>query len=170
MKKNLMTLIILALLVVNLVMTAVMMFVMVPQTQRANEMITKVCEAIDLELNSGAATGLSNLPIDRIVTYDVASGESITVNLKGNSGYAVVSVSISVDNESETYTEKNGTEYLSSKESIIKDAIIKIIGNYTKDELSESKSDMEEELLKSLKKTFGADYVVGISFTKFTMD
>ena len=150
-------------------MTAVMMFVMVPQTQKANEMITKVCEAIDLELNSGAATGLSNLPIDRIVTYDVASGESITVNLKGG-GYAVVSVSISVDNESETYTEKNGTEPLSTKESIIKDAIIKIIGNYTKEELGESKTDMEEELLKNLKKTFGADYVVGISFTKFTMD
>jgi flagellar FliL protein len=169
MKKNLMTLIILALLVVNIVMTAIMMFATVPQTQRANEMITKVCEAIDLELNSGAATGLSNLPIDRIETYDVAAGESITVNLKGG-GYAVVSVSISVDNESETYTEKEGTAYLSTKESIIKDAIIKIIGNYTKEELGESKSGMEEELLKTLKKTFGADYVVGISFTKFTMD
>ena len=169
MKKNLMTLIILALLVVNIIMDAIMMFAVVPQSQRANEMITKVCEAIDLELNSGAATGLSNLPIDRIVTYDVAAGESITVNLKGG-GYAVVSVSISVDNESETYTEKNGTEYLSTKESIIKDAIIKIIGNYTKEELGESKSGMEEELLKTLKKTFGADYVVGISVTKFTMD
>ena len=169
MKKNLMTLIILALLVVNIIMNAIMMFAVVPQSQRANEMITKVCEAIDLELNSGAATGLSNLPIDRIVTYDVAAGESITVNLKGG-GYAVVSVSISVDNESETYTEKSGTAYLSTKESIIKDAIIKIIGNYTKEQLSESKTNMEEELLKTLKKTFGADYVVGISFTKFTMD
>ena len=39
MKKNLMTLIILALVVVNLILTAVMMFVMVPQTQKANEMI-----------------------------------------------------------------------------------------------------------------------------------
>ena len=169
MKKNLMSVIILALVVANVVLTAIMMFTIMPQTQKANEMITKVCEAIDLELNSGAATGLSNLPIDRIVTYDVADGESITVNLKGG-GYAVVSVSISVDNESETYTEKNGTEYLSTKESIIKDAIIKIIGNYTKEELGESKTGMEEELLKTLKKTFGADYVVGISFTKLTMD
>lgn len=169
MKKNLMTLIILALVVVNVIMTAVMMFVTIPQTQKANEMITKVCEAIDLELNSGAATGLSNLPIDRIETYDVAEGETITVNLKGG-GYAVVAVSISVDNESETYAEKEGTAYLSTKESIIKGSIIEIVGNYTKEELSSSKADMEAELLKALKKTFGADYVVGISFTKFTMD
>lgn len=169
MKKNLMTLIILALVVVNFIMTAIMMFIMIPQTQKANEMIEKVCEAIDLELNSGAATGLSNLPIDRIETYDVATGETITVNLKGG-GYAVVSVSISVDNESETYTENEGTALLSTKESIIKDAIIKTIGNYTKEELGESRADMEAELLKTLKKTFGADYVVGISFTTFTMD
>ena len=169
MKKNLMTLIILALVVVNLVMTAVMMFVVVPQTQKANEMITKVCEAIDLELNSGASTGLSNLPVDRIQPYDVAAGETLTVNLKGG-GYAVVGVTISVDNESETYVEKEGIGYLSSKESIIKGSIIEIVGNYTKEELGESRSDMEAELLKALKKTFGADYVVGISFTKFTMD
>ncbi len=169
MKKNLMTLIILALVVVNFIMTAIMMFVTIPQTQKANEMITKVCEAIDLELNSGAATGLSNLPIDRIATYDVASGETITINLK-DGGYAVVSVCISVDNESETYSENNGTEYLSTKESIIKGSIIEIIGNYTKEELSESKEDAKSEILKTLKKTFGADYVVGVDFTKFTMD
>lgn len=169
MKKNLMTVIILALVVANFVMTAIMMFITLPQTQKANEMIQKVCEAIDLELNSGAATGLSNLPVDRIEPYDVAAGESITVNLKGG-GYAVVSLCISVDNESETYADKEGTAYLSTKESIIKGSVIEIVGNYTKEELSESRTDMEAELLKALKKTFGADYVVGISFTKFTMD
>lgn len=168
MKKNLMTLMILALMVVNLVMTAVMMFVMVPQTQKANTMIEKVCEAIDLELNSGAATGLSNLPMTRIATYDVAAGESMTVNLKGGS-YAVVGVVISVDNESDLY--KDGqTTALQEKESLIKSSIINIIGNYTKEELEESKDAMTAELLKALKKSFGADYVVGVDFTKFTMD
>ena len=169
MKKNLMTLIILALVVVNFVMTAIMMFIMIPQTQKANDMIAKVCEAIDLELNSGAATGLSNLPVDRIEIYDVAAGETLTVNLKGG-GYAVVGVSISVDNESETYAEKEGVAYLSTKESIIKGSIIEIIGNYTKEELNDSKEDVKAEILKALKKTFGADYVVGVDFTKFTMD
>lgn len=169
MKKNLMTLIILALVVVNSVMTAVMMFITIPQTQKANEMITRVCEAIDLELNSGAATGLSNLPIDRIETYDVASGESMTINLKGG-GYVVASVCISVDNESETYKEKNGTEYLSTKESVIKSSIIEIIGKYAKADLIDGTADLEAELLNVLKKTFGADYVVGVGFIKFTMD
>lgn len=168
MKKNLMTVVILALVFANFVLTAIMMFSVLPQTQRANEMITKVCEAIDLELNSGAATGLSNLPITQIETYDVAAGETITVNLKGG-GYAVVSVAISLNNESDTY-EKDGTAPLSTKESIIKDAIIEIISQYSKADLNESKDGMKAELLKNLQKTFGTDYVVGISFPKFTID
>lgn len=169
MKKNLMTVIILALVVANFVMTAIMMFITLPQTQKANEMITKVCEAIDLELNSGAATGLSNLPIEQIETYDVAAGEAITVNLK-DGGYAVVSVSISVNNESDIYADNEGTAYLSTKESIIKDSIIEIVGNYSKDELNASKDGVKAELLKALQKTFGVDYVVGVSFPKFTID
>ena len=100
MKKNLMTVVILALVFANFVMTAIMMFSVLPQTQKANEMITKVCEAIDLELNSGAAVGLSNLPISQIETYDVAAGEAMTINLK-DGGYGQISVSISVNNESD---------------------------------------------------------------------
>ncbi|MBQ2706397.1 MAG: flagellar basal body-associated FliL family protein [Agathobacter sp.] len=168
MKKNLMTVIILALVFANFVLTALLLFTVYPQTQKANAMITRVCEAIDLELNSGAATGLSNLPIDQIETYDVASGETITVNLK-NGGYAVVSVAISVNNKSEIY-EDSTTESLSTKESIIKDCIIETVGNFTKEELNASKDGVKSELLKTLQKMFGADFVVGISFPKFTID
>ncbi len=169
MKKNLMTVIILALVFANFVLTAIMMFSVLPQTQKANEMITKVCEAIDLELNSGAATGLSNLPISQIETYDVASGESMTINLK-DGGYAVVSVSISVNNESDTYKDNEGTAYLAAKESIIKDSINKIIGQYTKDELNSNKEAVQSEICKNLQKTFGADYVVGVSFPKIVVE
>ena len=168
MKKNLMTVIILALVVANFAMTAIMMFTIMPQTKKANELITKVCEAIDLELNSGAATGLSNLPIAQIETYDVASGESLTINLK-DGGYAVVAVAISVNNESEIY-EKSTIEPLSTKESIIKDSINKIIGQYTKEELNSNTEIVQAEILKNLQKTFGAEYVVGVSFPKIVVE
>ena len=57
-----------------------------------------------------------------------------------------------------------------NKESIIKGSILEIVGNYTKEELGESRDGVKADLLKTLKKTFGADYVVGVDFTKFTMD
>ena len=168
MKKNLMTVVILALVFANFVLTAIMMFTIVPTTQKANELITKVCEAIDLELNSGAATGLSNLPIDQIATYNVSSGEKMTVNLAGGDNYALVAVALSVNKESERYKEAT-TEILTEQEAIIKNTINQIIRQYTKDEFLENTQEVQDEICKSLQKTYGADYIVGVNFSTLTV-
>lgn len=167
MKKNLMTMIILALVVANLVLTAIMMFAVVPTSQKANELIMKVCEAIDLELNSGAATGLSNLPIDQIATYNVSAGETMTINLAGGDHYALVAVSLSINKESDRYKDKT-TEILTEQESIVKNTINQIIRQYTKDELLVNSQAVQDEICKSLQKTYGADYIVGVNFATLT--
>jgi len=168
MKKNLMTVIILALVFANFVLTAIMMFTIVPTTQKANELITRVCEAIDLELNSGAATGLNNLPIDQIATYNVSSGEKMTINLAGGDNYALVAVSLSVNKESERYKDAT-TTILTEQEAIIKNTINQIIRQYTKDEFLENTQEVQDEICKSLQKTYGADYVVGVNFASMTV-
>ena len=61
MKKNLISVVILALVFANFVLTALLMFSVLPETKKANTLIEKVCPAIDLDLNSGAATGTSNI-------------------------------------------------------------------------------------------------------------
>jgi len=166
MKKNLMTVIILALVFANFVLTAIMMFTVLPQTQKANELITKVCEAIDLELNSGAATGLSNLPVDQIATYAVNGGESMTINLSDDH-FAMVAVSLSINKESDRYVEAT-TEILTEQEAIIKGTINQIIRQYTKEDLLKNATAVQDEICKSLQKTYGTDYVVGVSFSTLT--
>ena len=52
MKKNILTVIILATTLVNLTLCGVMLFVYLPNAQKMNTMITKICQAIDLELES----------------------------------------------------------------------------------------------------------------------
>lgn len=168
MKKNLMTVVILALVFANFVLTAIMMFTIVPTTQKANELITRVCEAIDLELNSGAATGLNNLPIDQIATYNVSSGEKMTINLAGGDNYALVAVSLSVNKESDRYQEAD-TQILTAQEAIVKNTINQIIRQYTKDELLENSQEVQDEICKSLQKTYGADYIVGVNFATLTV-
>ena len=64
MKKNLISVIILALVFANFVLTALLLFTVLPQTKKANQMIEDVCAAIDLELNSGDASGPSNVKIE----------------------------------------------------------------------------------------------------------
>ena len=169
MKKNLMSVIILALVVVNLVLTAILMFTIMPQTQKANELITKVCEAIDLDLNSGAASSLDNLPMSQKVVHNVAEGATMTVNLADGKHYVVVAVAITVNNESDEY-KANSTTPLLEKEALIKDAVRETISKYTKEELSMDSDLAKNEISKILKKDFGANYVVGVSFPTFTFD
>ena len=167
MKKNLMTVIILALVFANFVLTAIMMFTVIPTTQKANQLITKVCEAIDLELNSGAATGLSNLPVDQIATYNVSGGETMTINLADGDHYALVAVSLSINKESDRYKDAT-TTILTEQESIIKNTINQIIRQYTKDEILKNAPKAQDEICKSLQKTYGVDYIVGVNFSTLT--
>lgn len=173
MKKNLMSVVILALLVVNLILTSVLMFTIYPQAKAANQLITKVCNAIQLDLHSGSATGLGNLPLDQVELYAVGEGADMTINLtKGTDGkehYAVIAVSLSVNTKSDTYVESTTTP-LSDKEAIIKDTINSVVRKYTKEQFNSENDAVKREILKSLQNTFGADYVVGISFTKSTTD
>ena len=169
MKKNLMTVIILALVFANFVLTAIMMFTVVPTTQKANELITRVCEAIDLEINSNAESGLAKPPIDQIAIYNVSSGEKMTVNLSGGDNYAVVAVALSINKESERYKEKT-TEILTEQEAIIKNTINQIIRQYTKDELLENTQKVQDEICKTLQETYGVDYIIGVNFATLTVN
>lgn len=172
MKKNLISVIILAFVFADFVLTALLIFTILPETKKANQMITAVCSAIDLELNSGAATGLSNLPIEQIVTYPVNGGESITTNLKASDGknhYVIVTVSLSLNNQSDNFTKYSPT-VLTEKDAIIQDDIIQILGSYTIDEFNSNVADVKAQILADMQSMFGPDYVVGVNFSGLTTD
>ena len=70
MKKNLISVLILALCFANLVLTALLIFTIIPETKKANNLIDQVCQAISLDLNSGTATsGSLNKKSDGYKTY-----------------------------------------------------------------------------------------------------
>jgi flagellar FliL protein len=174
MKKNLISVLILALCVVNCVLTAIMMFTILPQTKKANELIEKVCSAIDLDLNSGAvSTSASNVPIDKQELYLVNGGEDITVNLaKGDDGgvhYAVVTVSPVLNTESENY-EKYNQDFLTSQDDSLVTDINKVVGSYTFDEFTSNQQAVQDQVLSDMQDIFGSDYVVGVNFSKSTAE
>ena len=70
MKKNLITVIILALVLANLILTAILVFTIIPQTKKSNQLIDQVCSAINLELQSGENTPATpEVPIDHRWIY-----------------------------------------------------------------------------------------------------
>ena len=92
MKKNLISVLILALCFANLVLTALLIFTIIPETKKANNLIDQVCQAISLDLNSG-----SQLPQDQIVDYALtADDDTLTFNFApsedGNTHYLVCGI------------------------------------------------------------------------------
>ena len=166
MKKNLMSVIILAFVVANFALTALNTFVLLPQNKKSNELIEDICSAIDLELNSGAASGVSNLPQDQIVDYALNGGEDNKFSFKtdegGKQGVLVCNISISLNNKSTGY-ETYG-EDMSQIEDRILNEFTSILNTYTMAEYNNNKEQINSEILSSLQEKFGSDFIVGINF------
>lgn len=168
MKKNLLNIITLALVVVSLILNVVMVFSVMPASSKTNDMITKVCTALDLELES-EKTGdeEEDYKIDQLETYDIE--EELTVPLKKDEGdssehYAVVTVSIVVDNEHEDY--EKYVEAITSKESLIKDSVRNTIASFTLEELRNNPEGVQKTVLEKLRKLFDSDFIVKVAFKK----
>lgn len=168
MKKNLMTVVILALVLVNLILTAILTISILPQTKKANELITQVCSAIDLELNSGDnVANAINIPIEQVMTHDIPD---MTINLKdsadGTKHYASLSVSISMDKDNDGY--KSYGESMSERESLIKSRITTVVSGYTYEEFNADQASVQNEILKELQKMFDSDFIISVGFPTVT--
>lgn len=174
MKKNLMSVIILALVLVNLVLTAILTFTIVPQTRKSNELIDQVCSAINLELESGEDQSTPTVPIEDIEAYKIES--SFTVNLQpgedGAKHYAVFSVSLSMNTQSDGYKEYKGAEGLSAKETIIQSEINTIVSNYTLEDFNANGyQSVKDDILAAIQEMFGSkDFIVGVNFSSVTTE
>ena len=150
--------------VVNLVLTVILTITILPETQKANELITKVCSAIDLDLESGSATSNANIPIDQIEVYNIDDEQ--TINLKqdgdGKDHFAMITVSISMDTKNSDYKELK--PQVEEKVNLIKGDINNIVSQYTIDEIKNNQSAVQDEILKDLQKMFGSDFIVAVGF------
>lgn len=163
MKKNLMSVLILVLCLVNLVFNALIVFTLLPQSKQLNNMITDVCQAINLNLKSGSATGADSVPPEEIEVYNVAAGEKLTVSVSGG-GYVQFTVSLSLNTNSDNH-DVYTSEVLTSQDSIITSSIRNIISSYTLAEIQDKDkfADITDEMLAELQTMYGKDYVIAVN-------
>lgn len=170
MKKNLITVVILALVLANLILTAILAFTIIPQTKKSNALIDQVCSAINLELEGGQSGDPgSEVSMENIAVYNIT--DNFTVNLKSNGDgkphYAVFSVGLSLNSKSDGFKTYGGVEGLTEKETIIRDEINTIASTYTIDEFNaDGQKAVKNEILKSLQDMFGGpDFIVAVKFS-----
>ncbi|MGN0506775.1 MAG: flagellar basal body-associated FliL family protein [Lachnospiraceae bacterium] len=165
MKKNILAIVILAATLVNITLSVILLFVIVPKAQRTDALIQKIVSLIDLELENPDASDYADVPFEDRAPY--ALSETLTVNLRKPEGdtkrhYAMVSVTLILNSKAKDY--KNISAKLAEHEEIIKSMVIDEVSKYTPDELAVSKEQVVKNVLASLRTYFeSTDVFVNVS-------
>lgn len=165
MKKNLLSIIILSLLVVNIALTVVMMFSVVKTNQKTAEIVTDIASILKLELDTSEGS-VQEVSIADTQVYTIA--DSMTIRLKNDEGddkdhYLIVKVSFSLNTKHEDFATYGD---LSTKEDLLKGEINSVVGSYTYAEAKLSPDQMCDEILRRVQTMYGSDFIYKVSFSE----
>ena len=168
MKKNLLSIIIVSLLIVNIALTAVMLFSVVGTNQKTAAIVTDIAEVLAIELDTGEGGEGSGGVVSLADTEVYSIPDSMTITLKRDEGddkdhYAIVKVSLSMNMQHEDYATYGPT--LSTMESLIKSEIISVMSSYTLTEAQLSQDKICDEILTRIQSMFGSDFIYKVSFS-----
>lgn len=162
MKRNLMTVFILALLILNTVLTAIIMFSVVSANNKTIALVNQIGSVLNLELvgaSNSDITGGAGVKVEDTEIYDILSPMTITLkqSADGSEHYAQVEVSFSINTKHKDYKELQ--PLVAPNESKIKSEIIDVISSYTKEEATANQAGVQEAILNRVQKLFGSDFI-----------
>lgn len=165
MKKNLISIIILALLIVNIVLTAIMMFSVTTTNRKTAALVGDIASAISLDLGTGENGEQEEgiVPMADVVTYTIAD---MTIPLKkgedGESHFAMLSVTLSMNSKNKDY-KKYGD--LTTREDLIKGEIIEAVGQYTLEEVNTDPQILKDNILSRIQGLFDSDFIFDVTLS-----
>ena len=167
MKKNLLSVLILTLLVINIALTSIMMFGMMSSVKSTSALVGKIAAVLNLELVTDEKDE-QQVSIEDSVSYDIS--EAMTIPLKNSENdteqhYAKISVSILMDKSSKDFKKYSD---LSAYVPEIKSIIIDVVMSYTKEEFMATKDDICKEILLRIQERFdNSDVIYNIVISDF---
>ncbi len=179
MKKNLLTIIILALLIVNIVLTSIMMISMMGTNKKTADLVSDIAAVLNLELGvNGEEEAEVEIPMSQQAIWNLEGNMTIPLqsetivdasgNVTGNKDhYVMFSVSFSLDTKGEGYKEYG--ENIANYESMVKDAITQTVSKHTIDECRNDFDAIRKDVLASVQALFDKEFIykVAINEIKF---
>ena len=169
MKKNLISVIILALLIVNIVLTAIMMFSVTGASKKTAALVDNIATALNLELSSGTEGAGAEEAVSMADTETYSFAEPMTIPLKKNEGedkdhYCVVSITLSMNTKADGYKEYGSAESLATMEGLIKDEINSVFAHYTAEEARDNQEAIKKEIIGRIQTMFDSKFIYNVSF------
>lgn len=166
MKKNLISIVILALLVVNIVLSSITLLSVSGTNRKTAALVTDIAAAINLDLGGQTEEEKQEVTVSMadVVTYDITD---LTVPLKKGENdekehYAMLSVTLSMNSKDKDYKTYGD---LSARESLIKGEINDAVSQHTADEARENSHAIEEEILQRVQAMFDSRFIYDVTFS-----
>ncbi len=164
MKKNILTIIIMAIVLINTVLTGLLIFTIVPTANKTNALVSKVASIVDLEKESPNSEDEVGIEDKENISLS-KENEKMTINLKssgGKDGFATVNVSLILNKKSKDYTKlKKAVE---DNLVVFKEYVQDEFAKYTKDEVQSNKDKIKQDILVRIQEYMKSDLVIGVNF------
>lgn len=167
MKKNMLSVLILALLIVNVALTSIMMFTMMGTNKKTAKLIDGISTALSLEITDPSMEGVeaeAEVAMEDIKVHQIP--DQLTIGLAkgadGKSHYCIVSISLSLNTKDPDYEKYSAT--LADNEDMIKDKIFQVVGSHTIEEAESNTDGLREEILEAIQQMYGSKFVYNIVF------
>lgn len=166
MKKNLLSVLILALLAVNLILTAVMMVTSFSANRKVSKLVGDIAMAVDLQITADPEeAGPADVPMKDVVTYEINEMTiPLTIGEDGEEHFAIVSVTLSMNSKDKDY----GTygETLAERDGLIQSEITNAFSVRTVDEVRDPKvrEELQQEILERIQEMFKSTFIFKASF------
>lgn len=167
MKKNFVSIGILALLIVNLVLTGIMMFSILSTNKKTAALVGDIAQAINLELKDGKnadEAAPDTISIADVATYTIAD---MTIPLRksedGKDHYAIISVALSMNMKHKDYATYGAD--VESKVDLLKGEINEVVSQHTMDEAKTNTEALSNEILGRLQQLYDSDFIFDVTFS-----
>lgn len=170
MKKNIMTILILALLIVNLVFTSIMMVSVLKANKQTAQLVSNIATAMNLELSvPGEEEPVEEVSLADTVTYSLDGSMTIPLaaSESGKQTYIIFDMSLLMNSKNKDY--KQYGESIADYANVIMDAVNSVVSVHTEAECQNDFESIRAEILQAVQDLFQSDFIykVAISGVKF---
>ncbi len=174
MKKNLLSIIILALLIINIAMNAILLFSVMTTNSQTAKLISDIAAALELEASGGSGGGFSGsasgtVSVANIATFGYTGDTQLTISLKpgtdGKSHYMVADVIFSMNTASADYATYGSSDSITAMSDLIKTKVIDVLSSYTMEELQTDIQPAKDRILEEVQELYGSNFIYDVSIS-----
>ncbi len=175
MKKNILSIIILALLLVNIILTAVMMFSVVGTNKKVANLVGNIAAAMSLELTEpGEDSQKEQVSLENTEVYALTGSMMMPTameadeNGESTQSYLMCNLSFSINKKHKDYKKYGSAEAMAGREELIKDAVNTIVSKHTASELQADPGleGLKAEILAAVQDLYESDFIYKVSISE----